>query len=78
MNHAKKSLLKGPEATTGIDNLLTQPVSEERCIKTLDGGILLILDGISEIVVHVKSNLCYLICLRHLNRSKIVKNRIFF
>ena len=28
--------------------------------------MVLILDGISEISVHVGSNLCYLICLRHL------------
>ena len=36
-----------------------------------------ILDGNSEIVAHVKSNLCSLICLRHLIRSRAVTNRIF-
>ena len=29
----------------------------------------LILDGNSEIDAHIRSNLCYLICLRHLIRS---------
>ena len=38
---------------------------------------LLILDGISEIGAYVRSNLCYLICLRHLNRSREVTNSIF-
>ena len=33
------------------------------------------LDGKSEIVAHECGNLCYLICLRHLIRSKAVKNR---
>ena len=37
--------------------------------------MVLMLDGNSEIGAHVKKNLCYLICLRHLNR--IVTNRIF-
>ena len=38
----------------------------------------LILDGNPEISVHMRSNLCYLICLRHLIRSRAVTNRIFF
>ena len=37
----------------------------------------LILDGNAEIVVHARSNLCYLICLRHLIRSKAGTNWIF-
>ena len=37
-----------------------------------------ILDGISEIGAHVRSNICYSICLRHLIRSKAATNRIFF
>ena len=39
--------------------------------------MVLILDGNSEIGAHVWSNLCYLICLRHLIRSKTVTNLIF-
>ena len=37
-----------------------------------------ILDGNSEIGAHVRSNLCYFICLRHLIRSRAVTYRIFF
>jgi len=37
--------------------------------------MVLILNGNSEIGTHVKSNLCYLICLRHLIRSRVVTNR---
>ena len=32
-------------------------------------GMVLILDGNLKIGAHVRSNLCYLICLRHLTRS---------
>ena len=32
------------------------------------------LDGNSEIGAHVRSNVCYLICLRHVIRSKAVTN----
>ena len=35
-------------------------------------------DGNSKTSAHVKSNLCYSICLRCLIRSRTVKNRIFF
>ena len=35
------------------------------------------LDGDSEIGAQVRINLCYLICLRHLIRSRAVTNRIF-
>ena len=49
---------------------------------TLAGSILrtmvLISDGNSEIGVHVRSNLCYLICSRDLLRQRAVTNRIFF
>ena len=38
----------------------------------------LIVDGNSEICAHVRSNLCYLLCLSHLFRSKTVTNMIFF
>ena len=38
----------------------------------------LILYGDSNIGTHVRSNLCYLICLRHLLISREVTNRIFF
>ena len=37
-----------------------------------------ILDGDSVIVAHVRSNLCNLICLRHLIISISVNNQIFF
>ena len=36
-----------------------------------------ILDDNSEIGAYVRSNLCYLICLRHLIRSRAVKNQVF-
>jgi len=39
--------------------------------------MVLILDGNSEIGAHVRSKPCYLICLRHLIRSKAVSKRIF-
>ena len=35
------------------------------------------LDGNSEISAHFRSNLCYLICLRHLNRSRVGTNHMF-
>ena len=38
----------------------------------------MVLHGNSEIGAHVKSSLCYLICLRHLTSLGVVKNRIFF
>ena len=41
--------------------------------------MVLILDGNSEKGAYVRSNLCYLICLRHFIRSRVVTNRpIFF
>ena len=40
-------------------------------------SMVLILDGNSGIGAQVSSNLCYLICLRHLLRSGVFKNRIF-
>ena len=40
--------------------------------------MVLILDGNSEIGAHVGSNICYLICLRHLIRSRVVSNSIYF
>ena len=38
----------------------------------------LILVGNSEICAHVRNNLCYLICLGHLIRSRADTNQIFF
>ena len=38
--------------------------------------MVLILDGNSEIGAHLSSNLCYLICVRHLFRSRAVTNLI--
>ena len=38
-------------------------------------SVVFILDGNLEIGAHVRSNLCYLTCLRHLIRSKAVTNR---
>ena len=40
--------------------------------------IKLVLDGNSEIVAHVGSDIGYLICLRHLIRSRAVTNQFFF
>ena len=37
----------------------------------------LIIHGSSELGAHVRSNLCYLICLGHLIKSRAFKNRIF-
>ena len=39
--------------------------------------IALILDGSSELGVHVRSNLCWLICLKHLIRSRAVTDRTY-
>ena len=39
--------------------------------------MVLTLDGISDIGAHVRRNLCYLICLRLLIRSRVVTNRFF-
>ena len=41
-------------------------------------GMVLILDDKSEIGAHVRSNLCYLICGRHLLSSSAVTTRNFF
>ena len=41
-------------------------------------SMLLILGGNSEIGAQLRSNLCYLICLRHLIRSREVTDLIFF
>ena len=47
--------------------------------EALVGDIMvLISDGNSEIDAHVRSNLCYVICLRHLINSRVVTNRITF
>ena len=40
--------------------------------------MVLMLDGSSEIGKHRRSNLCYLICLRHLIRSRAVTNSMSF
>ena len=40
--------------------------------------MVLILDGISEMGAHVRSNLCYFICLRHEIRSRAVTNLSYF
>ena len=40
--------------------------------------MVLILDGSSDIGAQVRRNLCHLICLKHLIRSKAVTNLIFF
>ena len=39
--------------------------------------MVIVWEGNSERGAHVNSNICYLICLRHLNRSRAVTNRIF-
>ena len=39
--------------------------------------MVLILDGNSLICAHVKHNLCYSTCLRHLIISRAVTNRVF-
>ena len=39
--------------------------------------MVIILDGSSEISSHVRGNICYLICLSKLIRSRAVTNRIF-
>ena len=47
--------------------------------QTLNGHFIMvpILDGSSEIGAHVLSDLSYVICRRHLFRSKVVKNVLF-
>ena len=44
----------------------------------LHPSLVLILDGSSEIGTHVISDLCYLICLWHLIRSRAVTKIMFF
>ena len=39
--------------------------------------MVLILDGNSEMGVHVRINICYLICLRHLIRSRATQIGLF-
>ena len=41
------------------------------------GSIVLLLDGNRDIGAHLRSNLCYFICLRHFIRSRTVKIWIF-
>ena len=45
--------------------------------KSLQEIMVLISDGYSEIGTHVRSNICYLICLRHLIISRAVTKDIF-
>ena len=40
--------------------------------------MVLMLDGYLEMDAHVRSDLCYLICSKHLFRSRAVTNLIFF
>ena len=40
--------------------------------------MVLILDGNSEKGLHFRSNFCYLICFRHMIRSRAIKSLIFF
>ena len=42
-----------------------------------DYCMVFILDGNSEIEAHVRSNLCYLTCIRLLIKARAVTNRIF-
>ena len=46
--------------------------------KGKNASMVLILDGNSEKRMHVRSNLCYLNCVRHSIRSRAVTNLIFF
>ena len=39
--------------------------------------MVLILDGNLETGAQIRSNVCYLICLRHLIRSRAVTNRVY-
>ena len=45
---------------------------------TVMSSQVLILDGNSEIGVHARNDACYLICLRHLFRSRLVTNLKLF
>ena len=47
-------------------------------VRSLDLNMVIILYGNSEIDTRVRGNIYYLICLRHLIRSRPVTNRIFF
>ena len=60
--------------TASIENLQNGHTSG---VCTKDQGMVLILDGYSEIDAHVMCNICYLIVLRHLIRSRVETNRIF-
>ena len=54
---------------------IKQTFSKQR---NVDTGMVLIQDGNLGIGAHVQCNLCYLICVRHLIRSRAVTNRNFF
>ena len=44
----------------------------------INNFMVLILDGNSERGAHIRSNICFFICLKHLIRSIAVANRFFF
>ena len=46
--------------------------------QSLEWLMILILDGFSKLGGRVRSNICYLICVRHPFRSRVVTHRIFF
>ena len=50
----------------------------KQCYQLIRPGPWYLSDGSSEIDAHIRSNLCYLIWLRHLMRSRAVTNRFFF
>ena len=49
----------------------------EEAIHNYEISIVVLLDGNSEIIAHVRSNLFYLICIRHLIRSICKKSEFF-
>ena len=63
---------------TQVSDLDFTTVSSLKTQKNSKNMVLIRIDGISEISAHVYSDLSYLICIRHLYRSRADTNRISF
>ena len=62
----------------GYNKFFRRIIDKSLIITTRVWGMVLILDGNPELGAQVRSNLVYLICLRHSIRSRAVTNQIFF
>ena len=64
--------------TSSSSSSSTSANLHKRVPTSKDNTIVLTLDGNLKIGAHAGSNLCYLICFGHLNRSRAVTNQIYF